>query len=186
MKAIKKLTAAIITLSIALSLVPTFTLTATAAGFTGASGGDGTAESPYEIGTLAQLEAFRNYINDGNTGEGEYFKLTADIDMSVRYHGGNGGELWTPIGNFSKQFKGTLDGGDHKISKLYINTTASYKGLFGYIGKGGKIQNLGVADGFVAGDRFIGGIAGESYGTIENSYYTGAVVGKAYIGGIAG
>ena len=144
MKRLKKLTALVITLSLALSVMPMLSLT-THAAFEGASGGTGTEENPYEIATLAELEAFRDYINDGNTGEGEYFKLTEDIDMSERYY--NGGGSWTPIGKFNKQFKGTFDGGNHKISKLYINSTASYQGLFGYVGSGGKIQNLGVAGG---------------------------------------
>ena len=51
-------------------------------------GGSGTEGSPYEIAMLEQLETFRGYINSGITGEGEYFKLTADIDMSKKYDDG--------------------------------------------------------------------------------------------------
>ena len=145
--------------------------------------GKGTEKKPYEIWTLDDLELLCDYINAGNSGEDKHFKLMDDIDMSSKFYGS---KSWTPIGTFNKQFKATFDGGGHKISKLYINSTSSYKGLFGYIGKGGKIQNLGVVDGNVSGDRYIGGIAGENYGTIENSYNTGTVVGKTYVGGIAG
>ena len=59
------------------------------------NGGDGAEDSPYEINDLEQLEAFRDYINaDDDGGSGEYFKLTANIDMTDKY--GAGGTSWTP------------------------------------------------------------------------------------------
>ncbi|MCH5186172.1 MAG: hypothetical protein J1F64_08620, partial [Oscillospiraceae bacterium] len=90
----KRLMAFAVILSMALSLMPAFSFTAGAAGeFNDADGGNGIEGSPYEIATLEQLENLRDYINgtgnyDGvpHTGEGEYFILTADIDMSDKYN----------------------------------------------------------------------------------------------------
>lgn len=81
-----------------------------------------------EISTLAELEAFRDDVNSGNTYEGKTVKLTADIDMSEKY--GEGKESWTPIGVSdypnSKYFLGTFDGGNHTISGFYAYTEELY------------------------------------------------------------
>ena len=165
-----------------LSLMPTAAL---AAGNV-FSGGNGTEASPYEISDLATLEAFREYVNAGS-GAGEYFKLTADIDMSEKYGADIGGSeiSWTPIGNGIVPFTGNFDGGGHKISGLYINSTSDYQGLFGYVGEGGTVQNLGV-DGWVIGDYYVGGVVGMNYGTVTSCFNTGDVGGDYYVGGVAG
>ena len=145
----------------------------------------------YYIPNLASLEWVRDYINDGN-GADEYFKLTADIDMSGSYGAeiGDGGTSWTPIGNGintsangfqGTAFTGTFDGDNHKITGLYINSNSNYQGLFGYVGKGGTIQNLGV-DGsvtvtYLSNAYFGGGVAGYNGGTIANCYNTGIIKG---------
>ena len=149
--------------------------------------GEGTAESPYLIPDLATLEIFRNYINAYN-GAGEYFKLTADIDMSENYGADIGGSevSWTPIGNGIVPFTGNFDGGGHTISGLYINAPSSDKqGLFGVVGEGGTVQNLGV-DGWVIGDYYVGGVVGMNYGTVTSCFNTGDVGGDYYVGGVAG
>ena len=159
MKIIKRFTALITAMAMVMALMPMLTLTAGAAEFTGASSGEGTKNNPYEIATLAELEAFRDYINAGNTGEGEYFKLTANIIMTPNYGKDiNGTEVsWTPIGSFNsttdnRPFAGTFDGGGHTITGLYIDKPdVNYQGLFGYIGKGGTVKNLGLAGGSVTG-----------------------------------
>ena len=149
--------------------------------------GSSTAENPYEIPDLETFEAFCDYINgtgayngEAHTGEGEFFKLTADIDL-----GGEANGSWTPIGTDS-QFKGTFDGDGHMITGLYINdSSGSNQGLFGSVGSDGTVKNLGV-DGEVTGGSNVGGIVGRNFGTIENCYYTGAVSGSGTVGGIAG
>ena len=145
--------------------------------------GGGTADSPYEIRDLEALEVFRSYVNAGK-GSGEYFKLTADIDMSGKY--GENKESWSPIGSFNKEFDGIFDGDGHTISGLYINTTDDYQGLFGAVEKDCTIKNLGVR-GTVAGGFYTGGIVGYiEYGTIENCKNDCAVSGKTAVGGVAG
>ena len=173
-----------VVLSMVLAMIPAFSLTASAA-FEGANGGNGTDGSPYEINTLDQLEAFREYINaDDDGGSGEYFKLTAPIDMSAKYNAENS-TSWTPIGNASNKFQGTFDGGNFTISGLYINNKPFYAGLFGY-SQGGTIKNLAVS-GNIASGSWAGGIVGDNHSgsSIKNCYYSGTVAGDD-VGGIAG
>lgn len=164
-----------------LSMIPTTVLAADSV----FSGGDGTEASPYEISDLATLETVRDYINEGN-GKGEYFKLTDNIDMSEKYSADTG-MSWTPIGDYDIQFKGTFDGDGYTITGLYINSTSLYQGLFGHIGEGGTVKNLGV-DGTVSGDTYVGGVVGyNNSGTVTNCYNTGKVSGSSYsVGGVVG
>ncbi len=157
--------------------------------------GSGTAEAPYEVSTAEELAAFRDAVNNGADYAGKTVALTADITLS---------DAWTPIGNKSKQFKGTFEGGGHCIKYLNVNINGdgyqygdSYGGLFGYIGTGGTVQNLGVT-GKVSvilpnNDAYAGGIAGRNKGTIKNCFTTveveawgGNSYTDSYAGGIAG
>ncbi|MCH5184933.1 MAG: hypothetical protein J1F64_02290, partial [Oscillospiraceae bacterium] len=136
---------------------------------------------PHEIYDIETLNTFRKYINSGNSGEGEYFKLTADIDL-----GCDKNNQWKPIGNKNNHFKGTFDGCGHKISGIYIDDYyIDYQGLFGYVGENGIILNLGT-DGSVIAGSHVGGIAGFNCGNITNCYNTCFVSGDDYVGGIAG
>ncbi len=141
--------------------------------------GGGTKNSPYEIPNLAALEAFRNYINSGNS-KSEYFKLTDNIEL------GGKNSPWTPIGDLADPFGGTFDGGGHLISGLYINSDDGYLGLFG--NSSGTLQNLGVSGEIVgSGNSYAGGVVGFcSYGTIENCYNLCSLSGCGIAGGITG
>ena len=160
-----------------------------------AEGGSGTQDDPYIIPDLETLERFRDSVNNGNTYEGQYVKIelakgATAIDMSHKYGAAAGeGETevsWTPIGNFENQFLGNFDGGGYMISGLYVNNgSADDQGLFGYLGEGGAIQNLGVS-GSVAGDSYVGGIVGNNFGTVSDSYNAGKVDGYYFVGGIVG
>ncbi len=60
--------------------------------------------------------------------------LTGDITLT---------EEWTPIGNFENRYTGTFDGGGHTITGLTVNQKERGNvGLIGYLGSGGKVQNL--------------------------------------------
>ncbi|HBF33484.1 TPA: hypothetical protein DDW35_02850 [Candidatus Sumerlaeota bacterium] len=66
----------------------------------------------------------------------------------------------------STRFTGVFDGNGHTIKNLYINdTNRSYCGLFGAIGKGGKIQNLHLKAADVCGSRGVGMLAGDIFET---------------------
>lgn len=129
------------------------------------AGGSGTKDDPYQIATAAQLALLASDVNsgaDGKTHGGEYFILTADIDLS--------GHVWTPLGYESyssgggsaQSFSGYFDGNNKKITGLYVDERVGDKwgknrnaGLFGCIAAVGSepvIQNL-IVDGTVyAGD----------------------------------
>ena len=181
---LKKCTAYLVTLAMLITLAPLSAIPAFAAELSGT----GMETDLILIETLADLETFRERVNDGENYEGKTVKLTADIDMSVSYGAGN--SSWTPIGYYispseNMPFKGTFDGGRHRISGLYINSEGKCQGLFGYIEKGGTVKNLTVS-GDVKGATYVGIVAGDSSGTIERVITEGGVSGDKYVGGVVG
>ena len=54
-----------------------------------------------------------------------YYKIDSDITLT---------EEWTPLGSFQNPFKGGLDGDNHTINNLIINTeNNTSSGLFAYM-----------------------------------------------------
>ncbi len=107
--------------------------------------------------------------------------LTADIDLK--------GIDWTPIGiDYNHQYKGTFNGGGHTITGLTVTTSDQYAGLFGYIGSGGTVKDVTLEGVQIATTHSVGdagGVAGYSYGNIENCSVSGSVSGSG-MNGIAG
>ena len=143
-----------------------------------------------EIDNIEDLNAIR-YQSDG-TG---YKKGTAPkITTGCPSTGCKGYELtkslsfaedsdWSPIALFS----GIFEGNGYTISKLTINKpNANYLGLFSSITSGAKINNIGLLDIDIQGNRWVGGLVGFNYGRITNSYATGAVTGNSGVGGLVG
>ena len=134
--------------------------------------GEGTKENPYEIAAADDLYEFAIKVNEGDNTACAV--LTADITLLIDTN-------WTPIGNDSNQYKGTFDGDGHTITGLKVDNNTIYAGLFGYIGEGGTIKNLSLADSKItcSGNRvYAGGVCGyNAGGTIENCYNTGDVSG---------
>ena len=160
--------------------------------------GDGTKEDPYKISSAAELEEFRDKVNNGETDA--WAELTADInlnpDMEIDEDGTvtNGDKLseWTPIGNEAHRYTGTFDGDGHTISGLYIDSDADYKGLFGYLSTDGNnigtVQNLSVS-GSVSGGWNVGGVVGyNNGGTVTGCIFSGSgsVSGSYNVGGVVG
>ncbi|MDP3886517.1 GLUG motif-containing protein, partial [Hydrogenophaga sp.] len=71
-------------------------------------------------------------------------------------------------------FTGMFNGLGHTITGVNI-TSAAAAGLFGTVGLGSYIQNVGLIGGSVAGAVNSGGLVGWNYGNISNSYNTGNV-----------
>lgn len=142
------------------------------------AGGDGTSEATaYEISTPAELAYLAQQVNAGTNYSGEYFRLTADIDL--------GGKEWTPIGS-ANSFEGTFNGYGHVIKNLTI-TSGNSVGLFGY--NNGTIMSVGIDGGSISGGYYAGGVCAENYGTIINCYNSADVTvtsSNAYAGGICG
>jgi len=146
------------------------------------SGGAGTDEDPYIITTAGQLDAVRLVMT-------ATYQLGADIDLadSVVWDGGQG---WTPIGNSTQPFSGTLDGAGYTIRNLTVSRPRTdYQGLFGNL-SGATVRNLTLEGVSVHGRQYVGGLAGFAAGSaIQNVRvegevfsdlsYTGLVVGRA-------
>lgn len=141
--------------------------------------GEGTETSPYSIATAADLKTFANLITLGETFEGKYLAVTADIDLS--------GETWTPI---PAGFAGTLDGakaggGTYAITLVNTTCTTANCGFFAYL-TAGTVKNLTLNVNFVSTNSAVGGLAGIVQGSVtaENITVTGTVSGKQNVGGI--
>jgi hypothetical protein len=153
------------------------------ANFSPFAGGKGTAEDPYQIADWYQLDSVRYYLSS-------YFILINNLDSnSIGYTWlagptANGGKGWQPIGTFT----GSFDGQGYDIRDLCINRPGeNYVGLFGIIGGGWQIEEIGVVDVTVIGQDYVGGLAGRSYeGTVSHSYSTGSVTGNVHVGGLVG
>ena len=123
-------------------------------------------------------------VNGGKTDIN--ITLTADIDLT--------GKGWTPIGtDYDNSYTGTFDGGGHTITGLTVTTNDKYAGLFGYLGNfnngAATVKNV-VMDGIqiTCNHRlgYAGGVAGFSWGTIENCSVSGSISGTVSVGGVVG
>lgn len=112
-----------------------------------------------DIWNKADMESFRNKVNEGRTFEGRQARVKAEIDLENRE--------WTPIGTENTDFKGNFDGENHTINNLYINTTESLQALFR--ANRGTIKNITVKGEVTANGDSVAGICARNYGTIENA-----------------
>ena len=159
----------------------TYTVSLAAAkdlGYTIESDGSYTVTSADGLMNIAKL------VNGGKTDIN--ITLTADIDLT--------GKDWTPISTSTRNFySGTFDGGGHTITGLTFTTNDEYAGLFGYLSNfnnaAGTVKNV-VMEGIqiTCNHRsgYAGGVAGYSWGTIENCSVSGSVSGTMYVGGVVG
>ena len=128
------------------------------------------------ISTLPELQAINNDLS-GN------YALAVDLNAT--------GDALTPIGERTA-FTGTFDGLGNTISNLTIDdTTDTNVGLFGQVGSGGVVENVGLLGDSIEAtddDSDVGGLVGENSGTIEDAYATGVVTGEdaLYVGGLVG
>jgi hypothetical protein len=153
--------------------------------------GDGTEANPYLIQSRADFDTFAIAANSATYwASGKYTKLMCDLDLGGTTYTGAliAPDTSTTSGFQGTQFTGILDGNGHVVSNLTITaSTQDYIGLFGYIGSGGQIKNLGSVDGHITGRSNVGALCGRSYGAITSCYTTGTVTGSAsYVGGLAG
>lgn len=164
--------------------------------------GDGSEERPYLISTKAELEAFRNKVNNGETEA--CAMLVNDVDLE--------NIEWTPIGNKDKKYSGVFDGNGYEITGIFGNKQEW--GLFGYT-DGGEIKNLSVKVGnngtlnlghqsalFVAiasgktkllkcagygnlsGIGYLGGITCQGECIVTDCYFIGNIHGLSWVSGM--
>ena len=145
---------------------------------------DGHSATPdVPVCTGYELKADLDFDTDGD----------GDVDESDGYW--NRGRGWEPIGSAGtgNEFIATFDGNSHTISHLYIRRSSSRIGLFGVVGNGGRVRNVGVREVAVTGSghgSIVGGLAGYNAGAATSSYVTGSVTnsgtGSSYVGGLVG
>lgn len=151
--------------------------------------GDGSSGNPYQIATWQNLY----WIAQSTDRWDDFYIQTADIDLSAASPAINtwdSNQGWTPIGNSSTAFTGSYDGQNHFIKGLDVNRPSTdYVGLFGYTSGSGAIQKVGLIDGSVIAQSYVGTLVGAHYssGTIDYCYNTGVVLGSGYeTGGLVG
>ena len=137
--------------------------------------GDGS----YTVTSADGLKNVAELVNGGKTD----INITLDTDLTLT------GE-WTPIGTESQPYTGTFNGKDKTITGLTVNQEGTnYVGLIGYLGSGGKVQNVVLEGVQITSDNssgYAGGVAGDSWGTIENCSVSGSVSGTTFVGGVVG
>ncbi len=127
---------------------------------------------PIPVRNAEDLENVRNNM------VGEYIQM-ADIDLE--------GINWNPLGGSRFPFRGVYDGNGHVIRNLTVERDGADSGLFGGLGGGGEIKNLGIINGNVTGSRNVGGLlAYLVQGTVSQCFYSGDVAGDQHVGGLIG
>ena len=130
--------------------------------------------------TVTSADGLMNVAELVNGGKSD-INITLDTDIDLT------GKDWTPIGtDYDNSYKGTFDGGGHTITGLTFTTNDKYAGLFGWLNKAGTVKNVVMEDVQISWSAFAGGVAGYSWGTIENCSVSGSVSGTVYVGGVVG
>ncbi len=130
----------------------------------------------YTVYTAKGLKHVAELVNEeGKTDIN--ITLTDNIDLT--------GIDWTPIGKFpSNSYTGTFDGNGKTITGLTVTTSDQYEGMFGFLC--GTVKNVVLTEVNVTGGTNSGGVAGWSYGNIENCSVSGSVSGYSIAGGVVG
>jgi len=139
--------------------------------------GQGTAESPFRVDRGAQLIL----LGKASILWDRHYGLGADIDLDPNLPN-------VPI--FGQAvigvFTGVFDGNGHTISHLTMKG-GGYLGLFAQLGSGADVKDLGVVDVNIAGSGgYVGGLVGESGGSVTQCWSAGAVSGGWSVGGLVG
>lgn len=172
------------------------------------AGGSGSQGDPYLISNAAELAYLSKIFSDGtgyNNYSGNYFKQTADINLSAHY--------WYPIGasnaidnsdNNYSNFVANYDGDGFSVSGIrsmfdpssldlenYSGSITDHCALFGCVGnmnrnrqQSGKIENVNIRDSEIVGYGGAAGIALYAYGSIVNCSNYATIKGYGEAAGI--
>lgn len=121
------------------------------------------------------------------------YELTRDLDfrsadsyasgyVSIDWTRENG---WLSIGFRDRPYSTIFEGNNYTIANLYVDSSPSYNyeetaGLFGFIGIGGEIKNIGLTDVDVTGTHEVGALAANNNGIISDSFASGSVALKEF------
>ena len=158
--------------------------TAGAVNFPDGQQGNGTPENPYIISDYSDLVTLSQLIaEEPDAYAGAHYSvsvksITADA---------TGGETFIPIGSETNPFTGNFEGNGVIISGLTVDSDDDYVGLFGYVGEGAVISEVGLYKADIATNYYYaGGIAGYNEGKISSCFVHGSISGLQRVGGIAG
>lgn len=141
--------------------------------------GDGTEINPYQISTLDELQAIKDYLDS-------HFILMNDINASSS-SGWNEGAGFIPIGNNNDPFNGSLNGNEFEVDSLFINRPSTNNvGLFGYTSSSAVIKKLELSNVSITGLAGSGALIGTNYGAIMQSSSSGNISGGIFLGGLTG
>jgi hypothetical protein len=150
--------------------------------FIRALGGDGFSGTPYRLTDIYGLQGM------GSAGMLDKYYLLANNVNASGTSMWNAGAGFVPIGTSSTPFFGSLNGLLHTISNLTINRpTINNVGVFGWMGSGSVIRNVGMLGGSITGNDNVGGLVGTvNGGEVNSSFATTNVVANARAGGLVG
>mgnify|MGYP002796760732 FL=1 len=152
----------------------------------------------YEIGNPGQLYWFAALVNNdlskaelSQGDQGADAVLTRDIKIHEEHFTQpvSSGKIkdWKPIGSSGRSYTGTFDGDGHIIYGLYcVQPGRDYTGFTGRA-ENAVIRGLTLADSYISGGTYTGGISGDFTGNLENCENRAVVTGnESYTGGIVG
>ena len=201
----KRIVSILLTFCLCLSLLPTVALAAGPDvwdGSTKVPSGSGSESDPFLISTGEELAWLATLAAEGNY----YVKLTNDIILNEGTFNQSGNlstsatpHAWTP----AKKAVWHIDGGNHYISGMYINSNDNDDvGLFSNLRGGSYVKNLTIKNSYVTAsqsDKFfgVGVFAGQSSSDFTNCagennivsasrYATGGIVGYSNSGSFNG
>ncbi|MHC4266527.1 MAG: GLUG motif-containing protein [Planctomycetota bacterium] len=135
------------------------------------SGGDGSAEYPFQIATPGDLNDIGNHLDDWHRN----FIMVNDINLAAYI-----GSTFQLIGiDYLDPFTGVFDGNGHTISNFaYVFDEDDYMGLFRYVsGINAEIKDLGLID------PNIDAGTGDSVAALVGSLSTGAALSSCFTQG---
>ena len=147
-------------------------------------GGDGSDNEPYLICSPDHL------VHLGGNPEyyGDSFVLASNINMDGVPFNDVIGE-WHPFEE-TTPFVGNFSGLSYTIENLSISISGMENegtGLFGYIGEGGRIEDIRLTDVFIEAEGVaVGGLAGRNEGEIINCHASVDIEAGGSVGGLVG
>ena len=133
------------------------------------------AQGYFSVSTPSELASFCYFVNTSSQEEGGSMfamELTADIDLS--------GYEWAPMGWANEHpFKGFINGNNHTLSNLEINSDGQNVGFIGWE-TFSRVVNLNIVDAKINGGSNVAVMTGQAIcGSYENCYVQGIVNGSS-------